>query len=193
MQGRTLHPNKLRRAGDVAAEAVDLRDQIFTLEHFARLAQRQAHQLLAADAAGHCRHQRADLAGQHVGGDLGVGVAGGQDHQPLDIVAQLADIAGPVVRLQHRHRIGGDRAGGAPMSALTRSRKCSISAGMSSRAARRARASGIPHDRQAVEQILAFLPADIISQILNFGAPAPIDVQITGPNAAANQAYAQSC
>jgi multidrug efflux pump subunit AcrB len=35
----------------------------------------------------------------------------------------------------------------------------------------------------------AFLPADIISQILNFGAPAPIDVQITGPNGAANEAY----
>jgi multidrug efflux pump subunit AcrB len=35
----------------------------------------------------------------------------------------------------------------------------------------------------------AFLPADIISQILNFGAPAPIDVQITGPDEAANQAY----
>ena len=28
----------------------------------------------------------------------------------------------------------------------------------------------------------SFLPADIISQILNFGAPAPIEVQIRGPN-----------
>jgi len=28
----------------------------------------------------------------------------------------------------------------------------------------------------------AFLPADIVSQILNFGLPAPIDVQIVGPN-----------
>ena len=35
----------------------------------------------------------------------------------------------------------------------------------------------------------SFLPADIISQILNFGAPAPIDIQITGPNAEANRAY----
>lgn len=35
----------------------------------------------------------------------------------------------------------------------------------------------------------SFLPADIISQILNFGAPAPIDVQVTGPNGAANLAY----
>jgi len=37
----------------------------------------------------------------------------------------------------------------------------------------------------------SFLPADIISQILNFGAPAPIDVQIRGPNLAQNFAYAQ--
>ena len=37
----------------------------------------------------------------------------------------------------------------------------------------------------------SFLPADIISQILNFGAPAPIDLQIRGPNTAADLAYAQ--
>jgi multidrug efflux pump subunit AcrB len=37
----------------------------------------------------------------------------------------------------------------------------------------------------------SFLPADIISQILNFGAPAPIDLQIRGPNVAGNMAYAQ--
>ncbi len=38
----------------------------------------------------------------------------------------------------------------------------------------------------------SFLPADITSQILNFGAPAPIDVQITGKNAAANYTYARN-
>jgi multidrug efflux pump subunit AcrB len=36
----------------------------------------------------------------------------------------------------------------------------------------------------------AFLPADIVSQILNFGAPAPIDLQIRGANVAENFAYA---
>ncbi|HWE99069.1 MAG TPA: efflux RND transporter permease subunit [Caulobacteraceae bacterium] len=35
-----------------------------------------------------------------------------------------------------------------------------------------------------------FLPADIISQILNFGAPAPIDLQVSGPNLEQDQAYA---
>ncbi|MFC3652436.1 efflux RND transporter permease subunit [Dyella humi] len=36
----------------------------------------------------------------------------------------------------------------------------------------------------------AFLPADMASQILNFGAPAPLDVKISGRNFAANEAYA---
>ena len=37
----------------------------------------------------------------------------------------------------------------------------------------------------------AFLPADIVSQILNFGAPAPIDLQVRGSDLAADYAYAQ--
>ena len=36
----------------------------------------------------------------------------------------------------------------------------------------------------------SFLPADIISQILNFGAPAPIDVQVTAPDKDKAEAYA---
>jgi CzcA family heavy metal efflux pump len=36
----------------------------------------------------------------------------------------------------------------------------------------------------------AFLPADIVNQILNFGAPAPIDLQIRGGNLNANFDYA---
>ena len=36
----------------------------------------------------------------------------------------------------------------------------------------------------------SFLPADIVSQILNFGAPAPIDVQIRGNDLGADYAYA---
>lgn len=36
----------------------------------------------------------------------------------------------------------------------------------------------------------AFLPADIVSQILNFGAPAPIDIQVRGANAEGNFKYA---
>src|SRR5665213_1836480 len=44
--------------------------------------------------------------------------------------------------------------------------------------------------RQFPGSTFSFLPADIISQILNFGAPAPIDVQIAGPNRDQNEAYA---
>ncbi|RUL75255.1 efflux RND transporter permease subunit [Dyella choica] len=38
----------------------------------------------------------------------------------------------------------------------------------------------------------SFPPADIVGQILNFGSPAPIDLQIRGPNLAANFAYADN-
>ncbi|ACI51217.1 acriflavin resistance protein [Gluconacetobacter diazotrophicus PA1 5] len=37
----------------------------------------------------------------------------------------------------------------------------------------------------------AFLPTDIVTQILNFGAPAPIDVQVAGFDLTANNRYAQ--
>jgi CzcA family heavy metal efflux pump len=36
----------------------------------------------------------------------------------------------------------------------------------------------------------SFPPADIVTQILNFGTPAPIDLQVSGPDLATNQAYA---
>ena len=36
-----------------------------------------------------------------------------------------------------------------------------------------------------------FQPADIVSQILNFGVPAPIDIQLIGPNQRANYELAQ--
>ncbi len=38
----------------------------------------------------------------------------------------------------------------------------------------------------------AFLPADMISQILNFGLPSPIDVQIVGFNVPGNRAFANA-
>jgi multidrug efflux pump subunit AcrB len=47
---------------------------------------------------------------------------------------------------------------------------------------------GLP--RQFPGTTFAFLPADIISQILNFGAPAPIDLQVSGPDPEKSQAYA---
>ncbi|HZR36334.1 MAG TPA: efflux RND transporter permease subunit [Nevskia sp.] len=38
----------------------------------------------------------------------------------------------------------------------------------------------------------AFLPADIVSQILNFGLPSPIDIQVTGFNVNGNRDYANA-
>ena len=40
--------------------------------------------------------------------------------------------------------------------------------------------------------VFSFPPPDIVSQILNFGSPAPIDVQITGPQPEQTQAFALS-
>lgn len=37
----------------------------------------------------------------------------------------------------------------------------------------------------------SFLPADIVTQILNFGSPAPIDVQVSGFKVTANNAFAE--
>ncbi len=37
-----------------------------------------------------------------------------------------------------------------------------------------------------------FLPADIVSQILNFGLPSPLDVQVVGPNVDANREFTKS-
>jgi CzcA family heavy metal efflux pump len=45
--------------------------------------------------------------------------------------------------------------------------------------------------REFPDTTFSFPPADIVSQILNFGAPAPIDVQVRGRNIDANFGYAQ--
>ncbi len=44
--------------------------------------------------------------------------------------------------------------------------------------------------REFTEATFYFLPADIVTQILNFGLPAPIDVQVEGSNIAANRKVA---
>jgi multidrug efflux pump subunit AcrB len=44
--------------------------------------------------------------------------------------------------------------------------------------------------RQFPGTTFSFLPADIVSQILNFGLPSPIDIQVVGYNLAANRDFA---
>ena len=46
--------------------------------------------------------------------------------------------------------------------------------------------------REFPEATFAFLPADMVSQILNFGLPAPMDVQIVGPNIDASRQFAEN-
>jgi len=38
----------------------------------------------------------------------------------------------------------------------------------------------------------SFLPSDMVTQILNFGLPAPIDIQVVGNNLEGNQQYANA-
>jgi multidrug efflux pump subunit AcrB len=45
-------------------------------------------------------------------------------------------------------------------------------------------------NREFPGTLVYFLPADIVSQTLNFGLPAPVDVQVVGHNQAANRAIA---
>jgi len=46
--------------------------------------------------------------------------------------------------------------------------------------------------RQFPGTTFAFLPADIVSQVLNFGVPAPIDLQVAGRDLAADRKYANA-
>src|SRR5262245_55319738 len=108
MQSRALHADEFRRARDIATEATDLRDQIFPFEDLTGVAQWQAHQVLPTVAIGHARHHRADIWWQHAGIHHRLRISASEDHQSLDVVTQLPDIARPVVRLEHGHGVFAD-------------------------------------------------------------------------------------
>jgi multidrug efflux pump subunit AcrB len=60
------------------------------------------------------------------------------------------------------------------------------------------RTAGYVHDlrmklaREFPGTTFSFLPADIVSQILNFGLPSPLDIQVVGYNLAANREFADT-
>src|SRR5271163_534429 len=114
MQRGALHANELRGSGYVAAKPTDLSHQIVPLEGFPRVAKRKAQQFLAADAARHRRHERANFRRKHRGRDFGVWVAEREDHQSFDIVSELANVSWPVMRFKHRHSIRPNPARGNP-------------------------------------------------------------------------------
>jgi multidrug efflux pump subunit AcrB len=49
--------------------------------------------------------------------------------------------------------------------------------------------ASLPHQFPGVN--FAFLPADMVGQILNFGLPSPIDIQVAGQNAVENRRFAR--
>ena len=111
MEGGAFHADEFGGARDVAAEAIDLGQEIFPLEDLACFAQSEAHKVFgpAVDGQGDVR---PDFVGQHFGRDDRAGIAASQDHQPLDIVAQLTHIAGPIVGLEDGDGIFADPARG---------------------------------------------------------------------------------
>jgi multidrug efflux pump subunit AcrB len=46
-------------------------------------------------------------------------------------------------------------------------------------------------DRRAKELRVSFEPADIVNEVMSFGSPTPVEVQVAGSNVAANRAYAE--
>jgi multidrug efflux pump subunit AcrB len=46
-------------------------------------------------------------------------------------------------------------------------------------------------DRRANELRLSFEPADIVNEIMSFGSPTPVEVQVSGSNVAANRVHAE--
>src|SRR5262249_53754526 len=109
MQRRALHADELGGAGNIAAEAADLGDQIFAFEYLARVAQRQSHQVFTAVAAGHRGDHGTNVRRQHVGVDHRLRIATRENYEPFNVVSPLPQIAGPVVRLQQGHRTLADQ------------------------------------------------------------------------------------
>ena len=60
--------------------------------------------------------------------------------------------------------------------------------------AARWKAAGLPADvadRRTGELRLSFEPADIVNEVMSFGSPTPVEVQVSGSNVAANRAHAE--
>ncbi len=134
VQRRALHADEFGGARDVAAEAVDL-GASDTRARRSRARRGAASTSGArplpcpASSAASRRSRR-----QHLGGDRLGRVAAGEDQQPLDVVAELAEVARPVMRLEHRHaRRRRSRRGGSPVDREICSTKWRTSSGMSSR------------------------------------------------------------
>src|SRR5262249_17458294 len=58
---------------------------------------------------------------------------------------------------------------------------------------RRWKDQGVPADRaeRARDLRLSFEPADIVNEVMSFGSPTPVEVQVSGPKMADNRAYAE--
>src|SRR5579883_1236285 len=154
VEGRALHADEGGGARDVAAEARHLRQEIFALEHLARIAQRQAHDLAALVPFDDGGGDGADLGRQHLGADRIARLARGHDEQPVDDVAQLPDVARPFIGLEGGERVLAEFAwaepggGGRARHEVAGEQRYVLAPLAQRRHADR-------HDAEAVEEILA--------------------------------------
>ena len=81
------------------------------------------------------------------------------------------------------HELGADRLVGRGHPRRARRRSSARPTGTSTTCG-----CGSPNEFPGV--LFSFIPADIVTQILNFGLPAPIDVQVVGRNLEANRQFA---
>jgi hypothetical protein len=64
--------------------------------------------VLAPRPIWHIRNQRTDIRRKHRGCHCCLDIATREDQQPLDVVAELPDVARPVMRLKNRERVVAD-------------------------------------------------------------------------------------
>ena len=102
-------PMNVSGARDVAGEAADLDLEIFALERLPRFAQRAAHDRLDAALEGQLEPWLSSTSGGSMSTSMqAIRSPGARMIGALDDVAQLADVARPVMRLQRRDCVIGE-------------------------------------------------------------------------------------
>jgi multidrug efflux pump subunit AcrB len=91
-------------------------------------------------------------------------------------------------------RVALKPGGGLRMEELKERLRDDLRPGLQAWLEQRLRGDGLTTE-QATERAsrlrLMFEPADIVNNVMSFGSPTPIEIQISGPNLAENQAYAE--
>jgi multidrug efflux pump subunit AcrB len=85
------------------------------------------------------------------------------------------------------------KPGATPVEALKLRLRDRLPGHLQGWAERKWKAEGVPADRaerRSREVRLSFEPADIVNEVMSFGSPTPVEVQVSGPKMADNRAHA---